>query len=62
VVALALSLGGCAALPTAAWVAIGSIAGAVSASAQLDETAINAYLSLKNKRIAAVPATPKGAP
>jgi hypothetical protein len=49
------SVSGCAAIPAAGWVAIGAVAGAVSSVAQLDETAIDAYLSMKGKTIAPKP-------
>ena len=54
-----MSLSGCAAIPPAGWVAIGAIAGAVSSVAQLDETAIDAYLSMKGKTIAPKPPVPE---
>jgi len=53
--AVLLGLSGCAAIPAAGWVAIGATAGAVSATAQLDEVVINAYLSLKGKKVAPIP-------
>lgn len=58
--AMILGLPGCAAIPVAGWVAIGAIAGTVTEVAKLDETAIDAYLSLKGKKIALkpVPVTP----
>ena len=49
-----LALSGCAALPVAGWVAVGAVAGAVSATAQLDEAVIGAYLSLKGKKVAPI--------
>lgn len=51
-----LALSGCAAIPAAGWMAIGAVAGTVTEVAKLDETAINAYLSLKGKTIVAAPA------
>ena len=57
---MAFLLSGCAALPVAGWVAVGAVAGAVSATAQLDIVVINGYLSLQGKKVA--PATPPAKP
>ena len=51
-----LALANCAALPPVAWTAIGAVAGAVTATAKLDEALLDAYLSLKGKKVASATA------
>lgn len=54
---LVIALSGCAGVPAAGWIAIGTVAGTIGQIVKLDEAGMNAYLATKGKTITPIAPT-----